>query len=111
VAPWRIGLILGLLALGCGEEDGRGTFASGVRGVVRDADTGKGIGGAKVRFLSDTLDEDSDTTEKDGSYAVSALTDTPNGHLEVTKAGYAPRTVSVYLDSDDVSIDVELERD
>jgi hypothetical protein len=104
-------LAAALLASSCGSDEPDPDDTRGrIHGTVRDAMTGNGIKGVKVRFLSDTLDEASDTTDGDGRYGIQVATDTDKGHLEATKAGYAKRVVSVYLDSESVAIDIDLSR-
>jgi hypothetical protein len=108
----RAGILLCLLALGsCGNDASGDELLGRVHGTVREADTRKAVKGARVRFLSDTLDEDTDTTDRDGTFRVSAVTDTANGRLEVTKRGYQKRIVSVYLDDESVNVDVDLLRE
>jgi hypothetical protein len=109
----RLGWLLAaaLLASGCGsDETDPDANQSRLHGTVRDAISGDGIKGVKVRFVSDTLDEASDTTDGDGRYGIDVATDSDQGHLEASKAGYLKRIVPVYLDAASVEIDIELDK-
>jgi hypothetical protein len=104
-------LAAALLSSSCGADDPERADTRGqVHGTVRDAQSGDAIKGVQVRFVSDTLDEASDTTDGDGRYRIDVVTDTDRGHLEATKSGYARRVVSVYLDDESVAIDIDLSR-
>lgn len=93
--------------MGCADDAGGSEHAS-VHGTVRDGDSRKRLSGVKVEFESDTLDHTSDTTNSSGNFRLDAQSLTPEARLVASKAGYETRVVSVFLDSDDVSIDIEL---
>ena len=95
------------LALGCGDDGGSAIHAA-LHGIVRDADTLKRVSGVKVEFVADTLEQASDTTDDDGSYALNVEAAAETGRLTASKSGYEPRVVSVFLDDADVAIDIVL---
>jgi hypothetical protein len=105
-----LGAALGLvavLATGCA-DDGASSVHASLHGIVRDADTGKRVPGVKVEFVADTLEEGSDTTADDGSYALNVAAASETGRLTASKSGYESRVVSVFLDDADVAIDIVL---
>jgi len=94
-------------ACGASDEAADGTIS----GTVTDTTTGRAIRGASVRFVSDTLDEQSAETNASGRYQLVVVSDTPQGHIEAQKSGYRSRTVSVYLDEPTLQVDIELAPD
>jgi hypothetical protein len=97
-------------AAGCGgDEKSPNDQHAQLHGTVRDRDTGKHLSGVKIVFLSDTLDMDSTTSGKNGGYSLDVSSDSDSGHLEASKSGYQQRVVSVYLDSHDVEIDIDMQ--
>ena len=92
-------------------DDGGGDQRSSLHGTVRDASTRKGVKGVSVTFLSDTLEQASDTSDGSGRFVIDAVSLVPRGKLTAEKAGYQTQVVSVFLDDEDVSIDLELERE
>lgn len=97
-----------LVAVGCGDPDEALDQERTLHGVVRDAVNGKGLKGVTISFQSDTLDEADDKTDEDGDYMLFVGTDSLHGRIEAKKSGYETRIVSVYFDSEDVQVDVEL---
>lgn len=110
LAPLSGALLLCLTFAGCADDDG-GKVHGAVHGTVRDAMTGKQLKGVDVLFVADTLEEASDTTDGDGKYVINVSAATPSGRLTASKSGYETRTVSVYLDDSDVTVDIELDQD
>jgi hypothetical protein len=97
------------LGTGCGEEaDGA---VGQIHGTVRNAESGKVIRGARVTFTADTLESAADKTNDEGHYTISVESRSVRGRVEVSKAGYETRVVSVFLDDVEVDIDVNLEED
>ncbi len=102
-----------LLLLSSSCDDGRDVapdVARRVSGIVRDGLDGERLTGVRVRFVSDTLDEATSKSDGDGRYRIAVLSDTDKGRLEASRQGYATRVVSVYFDSTDVKLDIELSR-
>lgn len=106
------GLLIAALSwasTGCGDDDG--ALHGAVHGTVRDGTSGKRLKNVEVAFASDTLDEASDKTDGEGRFSINVSALTPSGRLTASKAGYETRTVSVFLDDGDVSVDIELEKE
>jgi hypothetical protein len=64
-----------------------------------------------VEFTSDTLDRGSDKTNADGHYSLFVDSRVLRGRIEVSKSGYQTTVVSVYLDDEDMRVDVDLPPD
>lgn len=77
-------------------------------GSVRDGQTGQGLGGARVEFLADTGEKASESTNKSGRFGLVVRAMSPLGRLTVSKPGYRTRVVSVFLDENEVSVDIDL---
>jgi hypothetical protein len=102
-------LLLAPLALvsGCGDEDPHAAVFE-LAGRVQDRSTGRGIGGADVRYVSDTLDEASTTSDGDGSYRLVIMTTTPFGQVRADKAGWLPDERTVFFDASPRRMDLRL---
>jgi hypothetical protein len=100
---------LGLLGSACA-DDGSAAINAALHGTVRDAETGARLSGVKIEFESDTLETLSDKTNSHGSYALNVDSDTPTGRLTASKAGYETGVVSVFLDDNNVAVDIVLTR-
>ena len=87
---------------GCGEEEPP-TDTFQIAGRVTNDDTGGPIGGATVRFRSDTLYESSTSTDDDGIYELVVETDTPFGQVRATR-----EETTVFFDSPIRRIDLVL---
>jgi len=101
-------LALSLLAFSACDDGGPPTQGFEVAGFVTDGETGRGIGGATVVFRSDTLYEESTTTEGNGRYELAVDSDTPFGEIIASAEGYSTRQVTVFFDVSSRRIDVEL---
>ena len=95
-------LVASTSALSCAGDDEAEAFGEhDIEGTVQDEFTKRGISGAKVTFVSDTLDRAETTSEQDGRFVLRV--EVPDGvrfgTLGVSKAGYVdgPK-VSVYFD-------------
>jgi hypothetical protein len=100
-------LCLSLLGSACADDDGAAINAA-LHGTVRDAETGKRLSGVKIEFESDTLEKLSDKTNSHGGYALNVDSATPTARLTASKAGYETGVVSVFLDDDNVAVDIAL---
>lgn len=100
-------LLLTLAGAACG-DDVEPSEPGYIEGTVRDEQSGDRLKGARLVFTSDTLESGEGRSNKDGKYALLVETRTPRGRLRVSKKGYEPRVVSVFLDADRVQIDVDL---
>ena len=72
-----------------------------IEGVVRDEFTQDGISGAKVHFISDTLDEAEAITDQDGAFTLDVVLfeGVRFGMLSASREGYAEsKQQSVYFD-------------
>jgi hypothetical protein len=94
--------VLGLVALcACADDEDAVRGDHDVEGVVQDEFTQRGIVGAKVTFVSDTLDKAETTSEQDGRFKleVELPAGVRFGTIEATHSGYAdsPRA-TVFFD-------------
>jgi hypothetical protein len=103
-------LLVGLLALGCGDDEQAIGEAARISGTVRDEASGGRLKGAHVVFTSDTLETAEGRTNDDGEYHLTVATRAVNGRIQASKKGYRDTTVSVYLDDNTVQTDVDLPR-
>jgi hypothetical protein len=106
----RGALALAALLAACGGDGDSGAELGQVSGTVRDEQSGERLSGVEVVFTSDTLDRQEGKTGHDGGYRLHVASRVPNGRIAASKKGYATRVVSVYLDTSDVHIDVDLAR-
>ena len=70
-----------------------------VTGTVTDAESGRGIDGAAVTFVSDTGLRQETTTGGGGNYGLALFSDTPFGQLRVEAEGFQPRETTVFFDT------------
>lgn len=103
-------LSLAFTAAACADDSG-GDQRSSLHGTVRDASTRKALKGVSVTFLSDTLEQASDSSDGSGRFVLDVVSSVATGKLTAEKAGYQTQVVSVFLDDGDVAIDMELERE
>lgn len=89
-------------ALSCAGDDEAEAFGEhDIEGTVQDEFTKRGISGAKVTFVSDTLDQAEAVSESEGRFVlrVEVADGVRFGTLSASKAGYSDSpTVSVYFD-------------
>jgi hypothetical protein len=105
-------LALTLLLGACDETKvGADTASARVHGTVRDAASGKRLKGVRVAYTADTLEQFKDKSDEDGEYSLLVDSRALHGRIEARKDGYAARVVSVYLDAQEVRIDVDLNRE
>ena len=98
-----------LLAAGCGSDDS-GTSTYELAGVVEDIASGDPVGGARVTFTSDTLYRAEASTDDEGYYEMSVVTDVPFGQVRAEKDGFLMDEKSVFFDSASRRIDLGLRR-
>lgn len=109
----RVALLLSLcFATACGEDatDNPNDESLTVTGRVSVLNEGGGISGASVRFLSDTLDEVTVTTDDKGDYTLVVVTDSDRGRVIASAAGFETRTLSVLFDTPIRRVNIELAR-
>lgn len=96
------GLLLAVIALcACGGDDADAFSDHDIEGVVMDEFTDKGIAGAKVTFVSDTLEKSEALSEKDGRFVlhVEVPSGVRFGTIAASRSGYADSAQqSVYFD-------------
>ncbi len=96
-----------LFALGCQNTEAP-TTAYEVAGVVRDARSQALIEGAQVRFQSDTLYTGTTQTDDEGRFQLVVDSDVPRGQLSAEAAGYRRGEQSVYFDTRQRTLNLEL---
>ncbi|HKP64491.1 MAG TPA: hypothetical protein VJV78_47465 [Polyangiales bacterium] len=93
---------LGFIVLAaCGTAEDVARVDRGIEGSVIDEFTKDGLAGAKVRFVSDTLDEAETVTDGEGGFTldVQVPEGVRFGTLEASREGYNDsKQVSVYFD-------------
>jgi hypothetical protein len=98
----RLVACLGLIALAaCGSEESVARSDHAIEGTVVDEFTKQGLGGATVRFVSDTLDQAETVSEPDGRFTLDVLVveGVRFGTLEASRDGYNDsKRISVYFD-------------
>lgn len=97
-----------LVAAGCNDGANPDLESFEISGVVTDAETGGAIRSATVTFTSDTLYTETTETDRDGHYAMFVETDTPYGRVLAEKDGYEPASESVFFDSSERRVDIEM---
>lgn len=111
----KLGLGLGLIALcgllACASDDSEAFGDHDIEGTVQDEFASRGISGAKVTFVSDTLDRAETTSEQDGRFVLRV--ELPEGvrfgTLEASRAGYAASAkASVYFDGSALRTELKL---
>jgi len=108
-AAWVPAVLACFSALAGCEGEGPPTDTYQVAGRVTNVDTGGGISGATVTFLSDTLYRSSTTTDGDGIYELVVETDTPFGQIQAQKEGFVTKETTVFFDSPVRRIDLVLQ--
>lgn len=106
VALPTVALLLGLASVSCEEQTVTDRFQ--VFGVVSDRTTGARISGATVEFTSDTLFRASARTNGNGFYEMVVETDVPFGQVRAERDGYLPSEATVFFDTRERRIDLEL---
>jgi hypothetical protein len=81
-----------------------------VTSLLDESGGGDGIPGAHVTFTSDTLLRAEATTDGDGRYRMRVSTDHPFGQVRAEAGGFQPNEATVYFDSPQRVVDVELRR-
>jgi hypothetical protein len=111
----KLGIGLGLIAFcsfACAAGDTGQAFGDhDIAGTVQDEFTSRGISGAKVSFVSDTLDRAEATSDQDGSFVLRV--EVPEGvrfgTLQASRAGYADSAkASVYFDGSALRTELKL---
>ena len=85
----------------CVSEEGAARSEHAIEGTVIDEFTKAGVSGAKVRFVSDTLDEAETLSESGGRFTldVQVAEGVRFGTLEASREGYSDsKLLSVYFD-------------
>jgi len=101
-----------LLVASCDSSPTTDTFElSGIVTVLLESgDTGGAIEGARVTFTSDTLLQAEATTDSDGRYRMRVETDVRFGQVRAEADGFRPREQTVYFDSPQRRVDLQLRR-
>lgn len=94
-----------LMGAGCSEDVGAEVELSG---LVLDRATDAPIEGATVTFRSDTLDVATATTDSDGHYEMTIMTQVSLGQVRAEHGAYEPAERSVYFDTPTRRIDLRL---
>ncbi len=79
--------------------------------LLESADEGGPIEGATVRFTSDTLLVAETTTDGEGRYRMRVESDHPFGQVRAEAAGFRPAEATVYFDTPQRRIDLQLRRE
>jgi hypothetical protein len=95
----------------CAGDEGEAFSDHDIEGTVQDEFTSHGITGAKVTFVSDTLDRAETTTGNDGTFVLHV--EVPDGvrfgTIEASGAGYADSApASVYFDGSALRVELKL---
>ncbi len=100
-------VVCALLALSACES-ATATDRFELSGYVQDQTSGRGVGGARVQFVSDTLFEAETQTNGDGFYEMVVETDRPFGQVQATADGYDPEDATVFFDTNRRRLDIRL---
>lgn len=109
--PLRLLLAWLPLFWGCGDSGEPVASQRTISGVVRDAQSGRGIAGALVEFSSDTLETAQRSTDDDGHFEldVEVSEGVLFGHVSATHRDYEKAAaMSVYFDGEQNVLDIEL---
>ena len=104
-----VGAALGVAACADAGDEAKSAFT--IEGTVRDEYTERGVVGAKVHFVSDTLDRAETTSEADGRFELTANVHdgVEFGTIQAERAGYAAsRKWTVFFDDSEHRIDLVL---
>lgn len=95
---------------GCAEDVPGGTYqlSGHVTVLLTDDGAPMPIGGALVRFTSDTGRVHEATTASDGRYELAVFTDAAFGQVRAEAAGFTPNERTVYWDNPERRIDIVL---
>jgi len=101
-----------LLVASCDSSPTTDTFElSGVVTVLLESGDGGGpIEGARVTFTSDTLLQESATTDSDGRYRMRVESDVSFGQVRAQADGFRPQERTVYFDTPRRRVDLQLRR-
>jgi hypothetical protein len=109
---WVLGLLALSTVLSCASDDEAEAFGEhDIEGTVSDEFTKKAVSGAKVTFVSDTLDEAETTSDGNGRFELRV--EVPEGvrfgTIGASRAGYAdsPR-ISVYFDGSAIRTELKM---
>lgn len=100
----------GVLAC-AGDDDGEAFSDHDIEGTVQDELTSRGLTGAKVTFVSDTLDRAEATSENDGRFVlhVEVADGVRFGTIEASRDGYTDSAkASVYFDGSALRVELKL---
>lgn len=106
VALLALVALLAVASLGCEDEAITDRFQ--LFGVVRNRTSGARVSGVTVTFTSDTLFRASARTNGDGFYEMAVETDVPFGQVRATRDGFLPSETTVFFDTPERRIDLEL---
>jgi hypothetical protein len=102
-------LLLGAIALAsCADEPLTSEYD--LAGYVTEAESGDGVRGAAVTFLSETAYGESTTTDDDGHFQMRVETDSPFGQVRAERAGFTTEEKTVYFDTRERRIDLVLQQ-
>lgn len=96
------------VSMGCGGDPT--TDAYNVSGYVTELGSGVPIRNARVTFTSDTLRRAETSTNGSGFYEMVVETDSLFGQLRAEAEGYDPAEETVFFDSPERRVDLELKR-
>ncbi len=99
-------IFLGLLTLGGCEEAPTALYQ--ISGQITDDLSEDPIAGATVSFIADTGYSAETTADGNGRYRLAVETDYPFGQVRAEASGYVPKEATVYFDSEDRRIDIQL---
>jgi hypothetical protein len=111
----KVAFLAGLIALSgmfaCAGDDSEAFSDHDIEGTVLDEFTSRGLTGAKVTFVSDTLDRVEATSENDGRFVLHV--EVPDGvkfgTIEASRDGYADSAkASVYFDGSALRVELKL---
>ena len=100
-----------VLICACAQDEGGVTDDQSIEGLVLDEFTERGVGGAKVKFVSDALDRAEATTDGDGRFVIDVelTTGVRFGTLEASRGGYVTSAKeSVYFDGSALRMELTL---
>ncbi len=105
-------LVSGLFLGSCAPVTVASTYelSGRITNLLESGETPSPIGGAMVRFTSDTGDVTETVATSDGRYAMQVLSDSRFGQVRAAADGYTPSERTVFFDVPQRRIDLALRR-
>jgi hypothetical protein len=108
---WVLGLLALSLVFSCASDEGEAFGEHDIEGTVQDEFSNKGVSGAKVTFVSDTLDRAETTSDSDGRFVLHV--EIPEGvrfgTIRASRSGYADSPkASVYFDGSAIRTELRI---